>query len=798
MIKKSLWILVSLVLLSGLSAWAASPGDVVSNKIAVKNPTVPAIPDPGIDEVDSVIFSEDFESGQGDWTFVDVTAAGIQWHADSFNAYAGNSWWCGDPALGGYDNHWLQYLVSPSLDFSSVTNPVLTFKMFYAVEAPGGEPAPYDGWDGCNVWASINGGATWVPIMPTLPAYTCTSMYSFGFEWGMGPNIPGWGAASGGWVDAEFNLSAAIGRPDVKIRFAFCSDPAYCTIDDPSLLGFFVDDVSIDDGATNLLSNDADGVAFPSDFTFDTGESSGDFWTMTTQSSHSATNSMLNDHEGHYNLSDALVSPWIEVPEDVNVKFRFWLWCNMLDFDGDGNNSLEDYYHVEVSTDGVVWEAVFYDYGDITRPGGALFGWDWYEPGDPFNGNIQLSLSAYGGQEVKLRWRVITDDNDDGGIGDGLYIDDVEVFIAGFDNDVGTERFNVPFPTSAYLDNIPCSVELHNYGNVDQGMVQSYWRINQGTPNPLIPWASIPVLSYVTKEWNWLTPNPGSYILDVYTALASDEDTSNDTSYAGTVEVTTADVLEFGYDTRRYSYEPSVYYFNFSTGQGAYVRYTPLDDGVVDPMNGQYLKALFQDTGTIRIHIYEGGETAPGAPVDDWDANVTMVAPNWQTFDISQITFFQEMNDDFWVWYEVLNTAGTPHIMGWDENVLGEEHFFANFSGSFGVSDYEFFARAVFEPAVGVSDPINPAQPAEFALHQNTPNPFNPSTTIEFSLAKAGMAKITVFDLMGRQVATLVDGNYAAGLHNVTFNAANLASGVYIYRLEADNRAMEKKMLFLK
>jgi len=798
MVKKSLWILVSVLLLSGMSAWASSSEDVTSNYVSVRNQGVPSIPDPGIDQVDSVIFSDDFESGMGDWTFVDVSSTEAMWHTDTFNAYMENSWWCGDPALGGYDNHWLQYFISPTLDFSTATNPILTFKLFYAVETPGGEPDPYDGWDGCNVWASINGGDTWIPIQPTFPAYTCTSMYSFGEEWGMGPNIPGWGGTSGGWVDAQFNLSAGAGQSNVKIRFAFCSDPAYCTIDDPSLLGYFLDDISIDDGSTNLLSNDADGVAYPAEFTYATGEPAGDYWTMTTQSSHSPANSMLCDHAGHYNLSDALVSPWLEIPADLNVKFRFWLWCDLEDFDGDGNNSLEDYYHVEVSTNELVWTEVFYDYGDLTRPGGAAVGWDWYEPGDPFNGNVQMSLSEFGGQSIKLRWRVITDDNDDGGVGDGLYIDDFEVFVSGFDNDVGTEKLNVPYPTSAYLDNIPCSVELHNYGNLDQALVSGFWRVDMGTPTPLLPFGSIPVLGMALKEWDWPTPNPGTYEIDAYTALGGDEDTSNDTSYTGMITVTAENILEFGYDTRRYTYEPSTYYFNFLTGQGAYIRFTPTDDGITDIMNGQSLKGLFTDTGTIRIHIFEGGETEPGAEVTQWDAAVSVLSPAWQTFDLSQITFFQNMNEDFWVWFEVLNSAGTPHLLGWNENELGGEHFFANFNNTFGPSDYEFFAHAVFEPIVGISDPGNTAQPEVFALYQNTPNPFNPLTTIEFSLEQTGQARLTVFDLLGRQVAKLVDGQYSAGQHQVTFNAENLASGVYIYRLEANNQTMEKKMLLLK
>jgi hypothetical protein len=799
MLRKFVWVLFAAVLLFTLQAAAGVPAATTSPHTAVRNPQIPFSTSNPYDQVDSVIYSENFESGMNGWTSVDITNTGVKWHIDSFNAYQGNSWWCGDPLLGGYDNHWLQYLESPALDFTGLTNPVLTFKMYYAVEAPGGEPPPYDGWDGCNVWGSINGGSTWFVLTPTAPAYNCQNLYSFGFEWGMGPGIAGWGGSSGGWVDASFNLAGAAGHNNVKIRFAFASDPAYCTVQDPTLLGFFVDNVLITAGSTTVLQNNADGIAIPGPFTFSTGGAAGDYWELQTGSYHSANHAMLCRHGGHYNLQDALVSPWLDIPTGTFTAFKFWLWCNMLDFDGDGNNLLEDYYHVEVSTDEIIWTEVFYDYGDVSRPGGALVGWDDYLPGDPFNGNIYMDLSSYAGQQIKLRWRVITDDNDDGGIGDGLYIDDVELFTTGYQNDVAAEKLHVPMPTSVYLDTIHCSVILHNVGIANQGQVPSFYRINYGTAQPLLPWVALNSGESITKNFDWATPNPGNYFFDAYTGLASDENRSNDTSKAGLVELTAANVLEFGYDNRQYTYEPSVYYFNFEQGEGAYIRYTPTQDGITANLNAQNLKVYFQDTGTIRVHIYEAGTaTTPGAEVTQFDQAVTQVYPTWQLINISNVPYLQNSNTNFWVWYEVLNPAGTPHLLGWNENIHGEGHFFANFGSGMQPSPYDFFARVVFQPVTGVENPDTPAQPKVFALFQNSPNPFNPTTSITFSLAKQGSAKLSVFDLMGREIRVLANGTYSAGEHTVTFDASDLSSGLYLYRLEADGKSLQNKMLLLK
>ncbi|TVQ08037.1 MAG: T9SS C-terminal target domain-containing protein [Balneolaceae bacterium] len=89
--------------------------------------------------------------------------------------------------------------------------------------------------------------------------------------------------------------------------------------------------------------------------------------------------------------------------------------------------------------------------------------------------------------------------------------------------------------------------------------------------------------------------------------------------------------------------------------------------------------------------------------------------------------------------------------------------------------------------------------PESFELGQNFPNPFNPSTNIRFGVpADAGHVKLEVFDLLGRKVATLVDRELAAGWQVVTFNAENLNSGIYIYRLESANQAQVKKMVLVK
>ncbi len=95
---------------------------------------------------------------------------------------------------------------------------------------------------------------------------------------------------------------------------------------------------------------------------------------------------------------------------------------------------------------------------------------------------------------------------------------------------------------------------------------------------------------------------------------------------------------------------------------------------------------------------------------------------------------------------------------------------------------------------------VDPAQgePIAFELRQNYPNPFNPSTAISYQLSAVSHATLTVYDILGRRIATLVDGVMPAGTHTVTFDASRLASGIYFYRLSAGNFTAVKKMMLVR
>ncbi len=115
----------------------------------------------------------------------------------------------------------------------------------------------------------------------------------------------------------------------------------------------------------------------------------------------------------------------------------------------------------------------------------------------------------------------------------------------------------------------------------------------------------------------------------------------------------------------------------------------------------------------------------------------------------------------------------------------------------FAGTDGGIWMRPLSEMVTAVEN-VKAGIPKEFSLKQNYPNPFNPSTTIEYSIPKSGSVSIKVCDILGREVATLVDANKPAGIYRVTWNASGMSSGVYFYRSQAGKFSETKKLVLLR
>ncbi len=136
------------------------------------------------------------------------------------------------------------------------------------------------------------------------------------------------------------------------------------------------------------------------------------------------------------------------------------------------------------------------------------------------------------------------------------------------------------------------------------------------------------------------------------------------------------------------------------------------------------------------------------------------------------------------------------------ENAAGDEGHQVTYNGSGPLNPENEMGIRLYvaaEPPTDVTtDPGLETTPDEFALYQAYPNPFNPTTAISYQLAASSLVNLTVYDIAGRKVAELVNGWRNAGMHEVNFDASNLASGIYLYRLSAGDFTASGKMVLMK
>jgi len=136
-------------------------------------------------------------------------------------------------------------------------------------------------------------------------------------------------------------------------------------------------------------------------------------------------------------------------------------------------------------------------------------------------------------------------------------------------------------------------------------------------------------------------------------------------------------------------------------------------------------------------------------------------------------------------------------------SVQPRDNFFyrANFIGAFNEANtwydgWSFLSESGL--AVSIEEPRTQTLPVDIALDQNYPNPFNPSTQISFTLPSSENVTLEIFEITGRKVATLINGVQPAGTNTVRFDASNLSSGMYIYRLQSSSISLTRKMMLIK
>ncbi len=761
---------------------------------------------PGVG-LDEIIYFEDWESGDlAGWSPVDLTATPSTWHRDSRNAFGGTglSWWVADSATQGYQDHWYMVLDSPPVQLGATPSLLFWHRRQSEPPTPPIEQG-YDGWDGQNLRISTNAGATWTVIPSNVinPPYTATSLYSFGFEHGEGTNVPGWDSTASTWHQETVNLTAWANQ-SVKIRWAFASDPA----EHPGF-GWMVDNIRVYNGANDtVLTTNADATDGFTHMSM-TGEPAGNLWRIATDNTSPAgphivvCNNAANNQYNNGMLTEML-SPFVDCSQLENgilmVDFQI---TGTLPACGDLFPDC-DYWGIQVSTDsGQSWcygsnptcdppPAPNYVYTDAP-PAWASFN-DSY--------GIALDMSALIGNV--LQFKLTFESNDDNTVDVGPKFDGFQVeYQAGFPNDVTCYSLQVRYPNNASR---PTRVRAY-FENVGQepATFPAWFKIVGNAQQRFLPNITLDPGTSATRDTVITFTAAGTYTVQAWSALAVDENLDNDTSTAADIAVNpNSSMLELGYDNRVIQYR-----FNYATGQGALVHFTPMADGVDTPpysvteINAQFAAEQVGDL-PFQLHVYTGGTAAPGTEVVDRTETVLQSETgfnNWKTMDVTNVPALQNISQDFWVWFETTSTDPTdrfPQVLGNDEEPWTDQHFYV-WGGSGNPTESAFFYQmhAVIDAGTAVGD-VPTELPAMWNLAQNYPNPFNPTTEISYSVPRAEQMTLKIFNVVGQEIATLVNGVVDAGVHTAVFDASQLPSGVYFYKLESASFTAAHKMLLLK
>jgi hypothetical protein len=209
-------------------------------------------------------------------------------------------------------------------------------------------------------------------------------------------------------------------------------------------------------------------------------------------------------------------------------------------------------------------------------------------------------------------------------------------------------------------------------------------------------------------------------------------------------------------------------------------------------VNGNYTTA--QNLGSA-INTDDGLETTPFIASDE---SYLIFARVHGSSPYSNLFVSSKNNDGSWS--EAVKMTGLSSI--YHElypNISPDGRFMMFLSFRSGLSlPYWVDAQIIYNYITGVDDEQKIESPGSFQLYQNYPNPFNPTTKIIYSIQQNSFVSLKVFDVLGNEVATLVDEVKPSGEYQVEFDGSELTSGIYLFRLQADEFAQTKKMILLK
>jgi hypothetical protein len=744
-------------LFAAMTLWAAIA--LSADVLALKTPSIPFQPDQRTPQR-AVVFSDDFETGAPDW----ITQDGAEpqnwteaWRLSDIGAYQGDSWWMGDPELGGYHDERYLALDTPEIPITA-SGSTLTFRMSYAIEAAGGVDN-YTAWDGFNVRVSTDQGVHW-QVISGSPAYTATSLYSFGEIFGEGVGTPGWCGASSGWISASFNLSAYIGQ-SIAIRFAFASDAATSTVDDATLFGARLDDIQIGSFLSDGEHPADDDRMIPGYG----GQIGGDHWTLSSQQFLSPGFSMFCPVLP--NLSDELITPIIYLPNRDSLQLDYYIRFDAPDTVS--NDVPDDYFRVYVlGEEDPAWTGLHFD---TNRPP-----IDWFHVDAQYCANVLgtplgCDLSAWAGQHVRIKFVMHTDGDETTGA--GMYIDDVRVTAA--------PELDPPQNLSAMIDDAAVYLSWSMVSGATS------YKVYRGMPG------GTPALIASPEYNDYTDAAAGSGFLYEYRVQTVVSTYSSTLSEPRFIFVPADESMQSFQDDG----SPDS---DFTPPLGSEY-FAPLSaPNASHPWFLTHVRIFLNNPGTQALNVVVRANTtrddAPGAILADFYYPLGRLQTGWNDIPVPHsVPQFSALET---VWIGVRGTQGAPEI-GVDPATEPESVLLTTNNAEW--QNQRVFYRAWFGETLEAGDPVTPT-PTGIRI-VNAPNPFNPETRIALSLDRPARVDARIYNLRGECVATLCNGQLPRGEHSFVWRGANTsgrpcASGVYLCRVTAGTESVVRRMMLLK
>ena len=178
---------------------------------------------------------------------------------------------------------------------------------------------------------------------------------------------------------------------------------------------------------------------------------------------------------------------------------------------------------------------------------------------------------------------------------------------------------------------------------------------------------------------------------------------------------------------------------------------------------------------------------------------VNAVRLDWATASEKNNAYFVvEQSQDQATWNDIGHVDGAGTTPTGSSYSFTDENLVAGTTYHYRLTNVDIDGTRNYYEQVVSATPYGPEAVSDYSLSQNYPNPFNPTTTFNYSIKEAGMVTIQVYDITGREVATLVSEPQSVGVYSVTFDGTDLPSGIYIYRMQANDFTAAQKMVLMK